>query len=63
MRHFRFDPFAHRAPRTCTVGALRAEADDVDVSLRSAGAPAHELDHPVRVSDIAVMSGPVPPRT
>jgi predicted TIM-barrel fold metal-dependent hydrolase len=26
MRHFRFDPFAHRSPEDSTVGALRAEA-------------------------------------
>ncbi|MHB8593277.1 MAG: amidohydrolase family protein, partial [Acidimicrobiales bacterium] len=34
MRIFRFDPFAHRSRQACTVGALRAEATDVDVSLR-----------------------------
>jgi predicted TIM-barrel fold metal-dependent hydrolase len=37
MRHFRFDPFAHRAKSTCSVGALRAEAGDVDVTPRSVG--------------------------
>jgi len=31
MRHFRFDPFAHRERASCTVGALRATAADVDV--------------------------------
>lgn len=31
MRHFGFDPFAHRAPQDCTVGALRALATHVDV--------------------------------
>ena len=31
MRHFGFDPFAHRTPSDCTVGALRAEAAHVDV--------------------------------
>jgi predicted TIM-barrel fold metal-dependent hydrolase len=31
MRHFRFDPFAARPREQCTVGALRAEAADVDV--------------------------------
>jgi len=30
MRHYRFDPFRHRARSACTVGALRAEAADVD---------------------------------
>jgi predicted TIM-barrel fold metal-dependent hydrolase len=31
MRHFRFDPFVSRERDTCTVGALRAAASDVDV--------------------------------
>jgi predicted TIM-barrel fold metal-dependent hydrolase len=35
MRHFRFDPFRHRQPEQSTVGALRAEATDVDVAPRS----------------------------
>jgi predicted TIM-barrel fold metal-dependent hydrolase len=30
MRHFQFDPFAHRERARCTAGALRAEAADVD---------------------------------
>ncbi|HEX9546812.1 MAG TPA: amidohydrolase family protein [Acidimicrobiales bacterium] len=37
MRHFRFDPFSVRPPERCTVGALRAEAADVDVTPRSKG--------------------------
>jgi len=36
MRHYRFDPFATRPKEKCTVGALRAQAQDVDVSPRSA---------------------------
>jgi predicted TIM-barrel fold metal-dependent hydrolase len=32
MRHFRFDPFAVRPQEECTVGALRAQATDVDVT-------------------------------
>jgi predicted TIM-barrel fold metal-dependent hydrolase len=36
-RHFRFDPFAARAKEECTVGALRAQATDVDVTPKSAG--------------------------
>ena len=35
MRDFQFDPFAHRPKEQCTVGALRAEARDVDVVTRS----------------------------
>ena len=37
MRHFRFDPLAHRRRDECTVGALRASAADVDVTPRSVG--------------------------
>ena len=33
MRDFHFDPFAHRPKEQCTVGALRAEATDVDISV------------------------------
>jgi predicted TIM-barrel fold metal-dependent hydrolase len=33
MRDFHFDPFAHRPKEQCTVGALRAEASDVDISV------------------------------
>jgi predicted TIM-barrel fold metal-dependent hydrolase len=35
MRWYSFDPFAHRPKEQCTVGALRAEAGDHDVSIRS----------------------------
>jgi predicted TIM-barrel fold metal-dependent hydrolase len=37
MREFRFDPFAHRPPEACTVGARRAEAAGVDTGIRSSG--------------------------
>ena len=33
MRDFHFDPFAHRPKERCTVGALRAEATDVDTGV------------------------------
>ena len=42
MRHFGYDPFAHRDPRDCTVGALRRESPNVDVGpapLRRAFVP------------------------
>ena len=39
MRHFRFDPFAHRPKEQCTVGALRAQAVDVDVTPRPGNRP------------------------
>ncbi|HZJ27657.1 MAG TPA: amidohydrolase family protein [Acidimicrobiia bacterium] len=35
MRWYQFDPFAHRARETCTVGALRAEVAGHDISTRS----------------------------
>ena len=34
-RWYSFDPFQHRAREQCTVGALRAEASDHDVAIRS----------------------------
>ena len=37
LHHFRFDPFSFRAKEECTVGALRAEAADVDVRIMSRG--------------------------
>jgi predicted TIM-barrel fold metal-dependent hydrolase len=37
MRVFQFDPFAVRPKEQCTVGALRSEASDVDISVRSLG--------------------------
>jgi hypothetical protein len=36
-RHFRYDPFAHIPKEQCTVGALRAQAKDVDLSPRVGG--------------------------
>lgn len=35
MRHFRYDPFAHIPRERATVGALRAQAGDWDISVRS----------------------------
>jgi predicted TIM-barrel fold metal-dependent hydrolase len=43
MRHFRFDPFAHRPRERCTVSALRAEATDVDITPRSKGKREHKM--------------------
>jgi hypothetical protein len=34
MRHFSYDPFSAIPKEQCTVGALRAQAGDVDLSLR-----------------------------
>jgi hypothetical protein len=47
MRHFSYDPFKHLAKEKCTVGALRAQAKDVDLSLKSGGGmPAAPEDAP-----------------
>jgi len=37
VRHFRLDPFAHIPKERCRVGALRAQARDVDLSVSSKG--------------------------
>ena len=37
MRHFRYDPFRHVPKDQATVGTLRAQAADVDLSLKSHG--------------------------
>ncbi|MBA3654784.1 MAG: amidohydrolase [Actinobacteria bacterium] len=37
MRFFRFDPFAVRPRDECTVGALRAQATDVDLGFKRTG--------------------------
>jgi len=36
---YKFDPFAHRTREECTVGALRAQAPDVDTTPRRYGPP------------------------
>ncbi len=53
MRIFRFDPFAVRPREKCTVGALRAEAADVDVSLKSSGLRFEPPSEPIRIVDLA----------
>jgi predicted TIM-barrel fold metal-dependent hydrolase len=53
MREFRFDPFSIRARERCTVGALRAEADGHDVSVRSKGRRSHH-EGPITVQDLTV---------
>jgi predicted TIM-barrel fold metal-dependent hydrolase len=41
VRLFDFDPFSHRKPEECTVGALRALSPDVDVHTASIGRKHH----------------------
>jgi hypothetical protein len=36
-RHFQYDPFRHIPKEECTVGALRAQAKDVDLTPRAGG--------------------------
>jgi len=53
MRHFRYDPFSRIPREQCTVGALRAQAADVDLSYRSSARLKKEGDAPVSVLDLA----------
>jgi predicted TIM-barrel fold metal-dependent hydrolase len=53
MRHYQFDPFSIRAREQCTVGALRAEAADVDTSYRSVGKKAASQG----IADLAAIVG------
>ena len=56
MRHFRFDPFAHRPKARCTVAALRAEAAGVDLTPmagRGGKPPAADAARIVTSGDIA----------
>jgi hypothetical protein len=53
MRIFRFDPFSVRPREECTVGALRAQATGVDISLKSSGKPIVKPDKPITVMSIA----------
>jgi predicted TIM-barrel fold metal-dependent hydrolase len=57
IRHFQFDPFAVRSREQCTVGALRAESPDVDVSPRSSGRPIVKPDKPITIMSIAEKAG------
>jgi predicted TIM-barrel fold metal-dependent hydrolase len=41
---YQFDPFAHRTRKECTVGALRAQAADVDTTPRRYGPPVDEAE-------------------
>jgi predicted TIM-barrel fold metal-dependent hydrolase len=54
LRHFRLDAFAHRPRELCTVAALRAEAHDVDLSLKRQGGkpPVEDAAKPITAGDI-----------
>ncbi len=55
MKHFRFDPFSVHPRGSCTVGALRAEASDVDTSLVSR-ARGHTVVGENGIVDLSIMS-------
>jgi predicted TIM-barrel fold metal-dependent hydrolase len=57
MRIFQFDPFSVRPREQCTVGALRAEAVDVDIAPRSSGKPIVKPDKPITIMSIAEKAG------
>jgi hypothetical protein len=47
MRLFSYDPFARRPREQCTVGALRAEADGWDVTVRDLDRPWTPPERPI----------------
>ena len=52
MRHFGFDPFAHRRPEDCTVGALRSLATGVDVGPLEPRRPFVAPEKPLTLLDM-----------
>ena len=44
-RHFQYDPFKHIPKEQCTVGALRAQAKDVDLTPRVGGGGKQPSDY------------------
>ena len=52
-RWYSFDPFAHRAKEECTVGALRAEAGDHDVAIRSFDKGRYERRKGIEIGKLA----------
>ncbi len=54
LRAFRMDPYGHIPKEQCTVAALREQAKDVDLSLKSHGGktPTEEAGRPVTSEDI-----------
>jgi hypothetical protein len=68
-RWYQFDPFEHRTREECTVGALRAQATDVDTTPREYGgfsvaAAVQELDKENATNFLSknnTMSAPIEP--
>jgi hypothetical protein len=44
-RHFQYDPWKHLPREQCTVGALRAQAKDVDLTVRVGGGGKQPSDY------------------
>jgi hypothetical protein len=53
MRLFRYEPFSVIPEADCTVGALRAQAVDVDTVARPSGRTIERPDSPIRIIDLA----------
>jgi hypothetical protein len=53
MRNFRYDPFAHIPREEATVGALRAQATDVDTTPRRFGIPKFQDEGIVTATTLA----------
>jgi predicted TIM-barrel fold metal-dependent hydrolase len=56
MRAFSFDPFRHRAKEQSTVRALRAEAADVDISIKSMGRRKADADGGALAAQLAAVA-------
>jgi predicted TIM-barrel fold metal-dependent hydrolase len=56
MRAFSFDPFALRPKDRCTVGALRADAADVDIAVKSMGRRKAEADGGALAAQLAAVA-------
>ena len=56
MRWFRLDSFGRLGRESCTVGALRAQAKEVDLSLKrnQGGKPASASKRPVTIADTMI---------
>ena len=54
LEFFHYDPFSVRPREQCTVGALRAEAKDHDVSVQSKGRRGKAHDGPVNITELTV---------
>jgi predicted TIM-barrel fold metal-dependent hydrolase len=53
MRLFHYEPFSVIPEADCTVGALRAQAGDVDTVARPSGRTIERPDSPIRIIDLA----------